>query len=185
MKIEKGLIRKEILSKLRNQSPVERERKSDIIKNKLFSTAEYKKANAVMFYVSTDEEVATRRMIIETLEKGKIVAVPYIENKTNEMIASELHDLMNDLGKGHLGIQVPKKEALREVPLDKIDMVVVPGLAFDEENHRLGRGKAYYDRFLKRLPSGTDTIGICFDFQVVKGLPKESHDQPVSRVITN
>ena len=65
-------------------------------------------------------------------------------------------------------------------------MVVVPGVAFDKKNNRLGRGKGYYDRFLKMLPFSTPTIGLAFDFQIVENLPvKEPHDVPVSQVIYN
>lgn len=180
----KAQIRKEIGSRLYNQDKEEKRVKSQIIKDKLFSSDILKKAHVVMFYVSKEEEVDTRRMIKDALETGKRVVVPYSLSETNEIIAAEIEGL-KDLEIGVYGIYQPRKKQLKRVPLSEINLAIVPGVAFDKQNHRLGRGKGYYDRFLKNLSSRTITIGICFDFQLVDNLPKETHDFPVSRVITN
>ena len=87
------------------------------------------------------------------------------------------------LERQHFGIFQPRAGHVREVPLEDIDLVIVPGVAFDKYNMRLGRGHGYYDRFLSSLPDRTKTIGLAFDFQVVENLPKDSHDIPVSRTI--
>jgi len=182
--LRKISIRKEILGRLNNQSREDRAKKSDIIKNKLLSSPEYNKARVVMFYVSMDEEVDTHRMIEEALKAGKRVAVPYIEKETDDLIAAELEGLGN-LEKGPYGILQPEKKHLKEVPLEKIDLVIVPGVGFDEKNNRLGRGKAYYDKFLGKLSPRTVTIAVCFGFQLVKNLPIDTHDLPVGKVITD
>ena len=70
-------------------------------------------------------------------------------------------------------------------PLDEIDLSIIPGVAFDKKNHRLGRGAGYYDRFLSSLPRKIPSIGLAFDFQIVASFPLQEHDVPVSRVITN
>lgn len=181
----KEYIRKEILSRLRKHPEEERKRKSGIIRDKLFASGEYKKAHAVMFYLSRDEEVATRRMIEEAIKSGKKVALPRCETETKEIVAAELKKAWKGLELGPYGIYQPKKDTSAEIPLEKIDLVIVPGVAFDDKFSRLGRGKGYYDRFLKKLPPGTKTIGLCFDFQRVKSLPAKSHDFPVSKVISN
>ena len=178
-------IRKEIFNKLRKQNKEERALKSKAIEKRLFSSKGFSKASVVMFYVSREEEVDTHHMIEETLRNGKRVVIPFSVIETNQIIASELINLKEDLELGPYGIYQPKKTALRKIPLEKIDLVIVPGVAFDGENNRLGRGKGYYDRFLKKLPPETITIGLCFDFQLIDYLPKDSHDFPVSRVITN
>jgi 5-formyltetrahydrofolate cyclo-ligase len=179
----KHAIRKEILKKLRSQSPGERLRKSDLIKEQLFQEEEFKKAQCVMLYVSTDEEVDTKRMIDETLEMGKKVCVPVVVKGSKRIIASELKE-HSALQKGPYGIYQPAENSVRAVPLEDIDLVVVPGVAFDAHKVRLGRGHGYYDRFLSDLPKGTRTIGLAFDFQVVEKLPRDSHDIPVSKTIT-
>ena len=84
----------------------------------------------------------------------------------------------------HFGIYQPRKGHVKEVPLQDIDLIVVPGIAVDKNNVRLGRGHGYYDRFLCAVPNHTRTIGLAFDFQVVEYLPQDSHDVPVWKTIT-
>jgi len=178
-------IRKEILSQLYSHSDEEKKQKSLLIEDKLFSLELFKKAHVVMFYVSRNEEVDTHRMIRKVLKIGKKVVVPYSESKTNQIIASELKDPDKDLEVGPYGIFQPSTRKLKEIPVGEIDLVIVPGVAFDENNNRLGRGKGYYDKFLKKMQSRTVTIGLCFDFQLIRNLPTEAHDLPVSCVVTN
>ena len=136
-----------------------------------------------MFYVSMDGEVDTVPMIIETLKMGKRVAVPVTVLSEKKLYPAEISAL-KELSEGHYGIMEPKLESIRGVPLEEIDLVIVPGLAFDYKANRLGRGKGYYDRFLKSLPAKTPCLGLAFDFQVVEDLPVLQHDQPVFRVIS-
>lgn len=178
----KHRIRKEIRGKLGLQSKEERAEKSALVKEKLFRLEEFKKAECVMFYVSLPEEVDTSEMIGEALKAGKKVCVPITIEDSRSLVASEI-DESSILEKGPCGTRQPKESDLRPVPLEDIDLVVVPGVAFDCCNVRLGRGHGYYDRFLKLLPKDTVTIGLAFDFQLVEGLPKDSHDVPVSKTI--
>ena len=180
----KHKIRKHIKEKLEAHSELEKSRKSGIIKNKLFNEEDFKKAGVVMFYVSLKDEVNTLTMIDEAIKAGKRVCVPVILKEDKRLIAGEIRERSVDLEKQHFGIYQPKEGHAREVPLEDIDLVIVPGIAFDRNNVRLGRGHGYYDRFLSGIPDKTRTIGLAFDFQVVENLPKDSHDIPVSKTIT-
>ncbi len=179
----KHKIRREIRDKIKSYSELEKSHKSDIIKDKLFKEEEFKKAKVVMFYVSLKDEVNTISMIDETIKAGKRVCVPVILKEDKRLIAGEIKDRVKDLESQHFGIYQPKEGRVKEVPLEDIDLVVVPGIAFDKTNMRLGRGHGYYDRFLCGLPNKTKTIGLAFDFQVVENLPKDSHDIPVWKTI--
>ena len=179
----KHKIRQEIKKLLEVHSDLEKSEKSDIIKDKLFKEEMFKKAKVVMFYVSLKDEVDTLPMIDEALKAGKRVCVPVILKEEMKLIAGEIKDRKQDLEKQHFGIYQPRKDKVKEVPLKDIDLVVVPGIAFDKNNVRLGRGHGYYDRFLSGLPSRADTIGLCFQFQVLEHLPKHPHDIPVSKII--
>ncbi|MGB2705256.1 MAG: 5-formyltetrahydrofolate cyclo-ligase [Candidatus Omnitrophota bacterium] len=183
MRKTKKQIRKEILDKLETQAGEEALRKSRIIQKKLFSLPEFKKAKIVMFYASKPNEVNTCEMIDEALKTGKRVALPRCASQKT-FVPKEISNRHTDLEKGAYGIYEPRKQK-SDVEPGRIGLVVVPGVAFDIENGRLGRGKGYYDRFLKKLPPGKTTVGLAFDFQIVKNLPKNSHDIPVSKVITN
>ena len=180
----KHKIRKEIKSKFKAYSSLEKSGKSAIIKSKLFNIEEFKKAKVVMFYVSLKDEVDTFIMIDEALKAGKRIAVPVILKEEKRLIAGEIHNRLEDLESQHFGIYQPRQDRVKEIPLDDIDLVVVPGVAFDRKNIRLGRGHGYYDRFLSGLPKKTKTIGLAFDFQVLEDLPQDPHDVPVSKIIT-
>lgn len=180
----KHKIRRHIIAKIKSYSALEKSKKSAIIKDRLFNEKEFKKAKLVMFYVSLKDEVDTLSMIDEAVKMGKRVCVPVILKEEKRLIAGEIKDREKDLERQHFGIYQPIAGHVREVPLENIDLVVVPGIAFDRNNVRLGRGHGYYDRFLCGLPKDTRTIGIAFDFQVLEYLPKDSHDIPVWKTIT-
>ena len=180
----KSRIRKEIREKLNRQSNTQRLRKSHLIKDKLFNLAEFKKAKCVMFYIATDKEVETRFMIVAAKTLGKKVVVPVILEGAKRIIASLSEDFEKELSPGPFGILQPQKKYIREISNKKIDLVVVPGLAFDRQSKRLGRGRGYYDKFLAGLSPATARIGLAFDFQFFKKLPFLSHDVPVHRVIS-
>ncbi len=138
-----------------------------------------------MTYVSMPTEVDTYYLNEEALKQGKRIIVPYIDPETHEMIATELLSL-NYLKEGPFGIYQPEGGLVKPVPLKEIDLVVVPAIAYDKKNMRLGRGKGYYDRFLAGArPSGTKIVGLAFHFQVVDVLPSDPHDKSVFRVITD
>jgi 5-formyltetrahydrofolate cyclo-ligase len=180
----KHKIRTHIKNIIGRYSSLEKSRKSGIIRDKLFSEEEFKQAKVVMFYVSLKDEVDTCFMIDEALKTGKRVCVPVILKEEKRLIAGEIHNRLDDLERQHFGIYQPRRDRVKEVPLDDIDLVVVPGVAFDKKNIRLGRGHGYYDRFLSGLSSSTKTIGLAFDFQLLEDLPKDPHDIPVSQIIT-
>jgi len=179
----KKRIRKEILEKLKKQTRKEALRKSDEIKKKLFSLPEFKKANFVMLYASTEHEVNTGGIIDGALEMGKRVALPLCKGH-REIVPKEIRNRNTDLKKGTYGIHEPRKHR-EEADPGEIDLVVVPAVAFDKRKVRLGKGGGYYDRFLKKLPRDKITVGLVFDFQLLESLPEDSHDIPVSKVITN
>ena len=150
---KKGL-RKLCLRRLREQSPFERTKKSIEIKKRLFLLEEFKRAKLVMFYVSKGgEEVETKDMILETLRMGKRVAVPVTVLSEKNLYPAEITDYDKELSEGRYGILEPRQGSIRPVPLEEIDLVIVPGVAFDDKSNRLGRGEGYYDRFLGGLPA--------------------------------
>lgn len=175
-----------MLSKLKRQKEVTRIKRSKAIAKKFFALSEVKRAKQIMFYLSLADEVKTYGMIEGCLKKGKQVSVPaIIKNKqateSKDMWPCQITDMKDNLIVGLLGIKQPRRKKL--VALDKIDLVVVPALAFDLEKHRLGRGRGYYDKFLSRLPENIYKVGLAFKFQVLKKLPHQPHDLCVDKVI--
>lgn len=181
---EKQSIRKQMIRRLGEQTLYERKKKSSIIREHLLSSGEFKAAATVMAYVSLPQEVDTLDIIQEALKQGKRVGVPYIIPGEGKMIASEIKKNCR-LEKGPLGIEQPGSSHVKAIPLEEIDLVIVPALAYDKKNMRLGRGKGFYDTFLREeRKQSPKTIGLAFSFQVVNILPRSPHDMPVDRVIT-
>lgn len=177
--LTKKQIRSIMLLRLRKQKEEDRDRKSKIIKEKLFKKPEFIKAKIVMFYISFDGEVDTKDMIREALKSGKIVAVPLC--KKNGTIIPCILDKKAKLQRGHYGPYEPAIQ--RPINLEDLDLVIVPGVAFDKRANRLGRGKGCYDHLLQRLNPKIISIGLAFDFQILPSIPTTLRDIRVHKLI--
>lgn len=177
----KRRIREEILSR-RNREPEDlRRKKSRKIKKRLFSLEEFKKAHTILFYYSKGSEVETKGAMKEALLQGKRVLLPKVRGR--EIYLGEIKDLEKDVEKGSFGILEPKETPRRATPKG-VDLVILPGIAFDPKGKRIGYGKGYYDRFLRKIPKRILLIGLAYDFQIVNSLLGKRHDRRVGKVIT-
>jgi len=175
-------LRKRIL-KRRNKEPEDsRRKKSQRIRERLFSLNEFKKAHTILFYYSKGSEVETREMMEEALREGKRVLLPKVRGR--EIYLGEIKDLEKDVEKGIFGLLEPKEVSFKKISPQEIDLIILPGIAFDLKGGRIGYGKGYYDRFLRKILERISLVGLAYDFQVVKNIPSEKHDRRVSRVIT-
>ncbi|MBL7071832.1 MAG: 5-formyltetrahydrofolate cyclo-ligase [Candidatus Omnitrophica bacterium] len=181
--LQKQQLREKILEKLHNIPKEDKERRVKDLREKLFSLDEFKKAKCVMFYVSKHYEVDTHKMIDESIAIGKKVVVPITLKEEKTLKPSELRDREKELIKSHYGIHEPHEKHIRPISLEEVDLMVVPGLAFDKSGHRLGHGGGYYDRFLEKAPGSVITVGLAFEFQMVNELPRHDTDIPVSRIL--
>ena len=181
---DKEKLRQVILAKLKQQSAELRRKKSELIIAKLKRRAEFRNSIGLMFYIATANEVDTKPLILEMLQQRREVIVPYVDRKTDSLMPVQMHDFKGDLGPGSYGILEPRPELVRLFDLNRLDLVLVPGIAFDRRGHRLGRGKGYYDRFLKTLPPHVKCFGLAFDFQIVQSVPTDEFDMSVDRIIT-
>ena len=172
-----------MLERFHNISGEERKKKQKELKEKLFSLEEFKKAKCVMFYVSKYYEVNTHDMIDESIAMGKKVVVPITLKEEKMLKPSELKDRKTELVEGHYGVHQPHEKYIRPVSLEEVNLMLIPGLAFDRSGHRLGHGGGYYDRFLEKIPPTVFTVGLAFGFQVVDELPRYSTDIPVNKLL--
>ena len=180
--MSKNEIRNHIRQQRRNQSPSIIQRKSKAIWVSLSSIQEFNRADTIAFYVSIarEGEVDTTTMIEESLSLGKRICIPKVV-KNNALRFIEIRS-MKDLNKGSFGILEPAGGS-RILP-QAIDLVIVPGVAFDKSGNRLGFGKGYYDKFLSKLEDGTPIIALAFDFQIVDSIPSSKNDVRVHKIIT-
>ncbi|MGD9014530.1 MAG: 5-formyltetrahydrofolate cyclo-ligase [Candidatus Omnitrophota bacterium] len=179
--LTKRQLRNILLTRLRRNTRQQRERKSRLIERKLLKQEEFVKAERIMFYLAFDGEVNTESMINKARELGKQIYVPLCDTKKKTLRPCVL---MKDSAFTKGPYQTWEPQTKIDLPLDKLDMVIVPALAFDKNGNRLGRGKGYYDRFLKKISHYTYSIGLAFDFQILPSLPVGQDDMPVDKILS-
>jgi 5-formyltetrahydrofolate cyclo-ligase len=155
-----------------------------IIENRLFEFANFLESKIVMLYVSTDHEVATENIIRRSYEFNKIVVLPAFDPIKYKMKLMKVDNPDKDLIAGPRGILEPNPAKCKPVPLDSIDIAIVPGIAMDEKGGRIGSGDGYYDRIIPDLPMTTRKVGLVFEGQLIPQVPMESHDKHVDIIIT-
>jgi len=176
-------IRKKTLSKRNQLSEKDRAIFSKIIFNKLIESQEYKKADRIAVYYPIGSEVQTLEIIMDALINKKKVGLPRVINddeiKFYQIMENSLEEV--EFTKGKYGIM---ENIASTVELDQIDLLIIPGVAFDDECNRIGYGKGYYDRFLGKNDIGY-IVGLAFENQMVKYIPINELDQKVDCIITN
>ena len=171
------------LAKRAALSAEEREAKSRRIRENVLALPEYQAAKTVMLFLNFRDEVATTELAVLTLGLGKTLVLPRCSPQ-GVLILGIVHDLEKDIAPGKWGIREPKMEELREADPRLIDLVLVPGAAFDLQGRRLGYGAGYYDRFFLRLRPAVPLAALAFACQVLPEVPVESHDQKMTLLIT-
>lgn len=161
------------------------ESKSDIIQRELWQLIDKHSFKSVMFYISFGSEVQTHQSINIALKNDFAVIVPVcISTASNkEILPSRLFDLQSEVDEGTFHVLEPKPEFRRPFPPENIDLVVVPGVAFDEKCYRIGYGAGYYDRFLPKCKNAV-SIALAYDLQIVDDAFPASWDIPVDKIIT-
>jgi len=182
--MKKESIRKKILSLRNSQSRFSAITKSYKIQERLFRLPEFARAKTILFYVSTRDEVKTESMIKRALEYGKRVVVPISNLKERALNPSEIKDFDSELEPGVFNILEPKERFLRHVSPKEIDLVIVPGVAFDEKGNRIGYGMGFYDRFLRGIRKYIPVIGLAYEFQIIEGVPVHDKDVTVDKILT-
>ena len=191
MREGKANLRKRIKARLDQLGKESIERKSRLITEALFQCNCWREAGMVLCYLSFDGEVETKWIIDRAFEENKIVGVPRITGDL--LIFCRISDRLHSLAENQWGIREPGRN------LQQIDMrrqisgvarkilIIVPGLAFDRQKNRLGRGRGFYDRFLTaaRESRGGDifTVALSFREQLVRSVPVSEHDRRVDMII--
>ncbi len=173
-------LRRKMLESRKSLSADEYRGKSLIIQQRLISSEEYSRAQALVLYSSIHNEVETQKVIEFSLSSGKKVILPVVSD--GKLLFRELTG-MSDLCKGKFGILEPRATNMVFDP-ELADLIVLPGIAFDLKGHRVGYGKGYYDKSLHRLEGQGKLVALCYDFQLVDEIAGEPHDVRVDMIIT-
>ena len=143
---------------------------------------EYARARSVMLYAPIAGEVDCRPIAVAGWRDGKAVLLPRVTWSIRHMVAVPVDSLDQPLVTGRNGLREPDGEPW---PIEKIDLIVVPALAYDRHGNRLGRGGGFYDRFLSRPQLAAHTCGLAFSIQVVGNIPVHPNDYPVKVLVTD
>lgn len=183
-KEKKQEVRNQVAKALASLSEKEIAQKLKNIESRLFDFANFLEAKIALLYMNTANEVPTKEIIQRCYEYSKIVVLPVFASEKFKMSVLKVDNAGTDLKTGPRGVLEPDPNLCKKVPIECIDIAIIPGVAMDEKGGRLGSGKGYYDRFIPKLPITTRKVGLAFECQIVQQIPMESHDKHVDIIIT-
>jgi 5-formyltetrahydrofolate cyclo-ligase len=175
----KTALRKTIHAQLEKISPAVRAVESIELCERL--KAQITSAHTILFFAPLPDELDTWPVLELSLALGVTCALPFFDAAKKTYGARILNHLATEIVTGKFGVREPAATCA-EISLEKFDLVLVPGMAFDLSGNRLGRGKGFYDRLLAEA-SGVK-CGVCHDFQLLEKIPAEAHDTQVDFIFT-
>jgi 5-formyltetrahydrofolate cyclo-ligase len=182
---KKEKLRNQCVLKRKSLTDEERKDKSAQIVKAVLASDEFARARAIMLYASTRTEVQTDAAIREMVSLGKRVILPYCKSGGAELGIGEITDPAIDLVAGEYNLREPRTGLRDNFLKSDLHLVVCPGVAFDMHGGRLGRGKGYYDLFLKDLTTRIPIFGVAYACQMLEDpLPFDYHDIPVDALFT-
>ena len=185
IKAAKEQIRKDMAKAVNGLTERQRTERTRAIESRLFDFANFLEARIALLYVDTDCEVRTKSILRRAYDFNKIVVLPCFDAERHKVAILKVDSLDKDLRTGARGVLEPNPERCKPVPIQKIDIAIIPGQAFDEKGGRVGSGRGYYDRFIPELPATTRKVALAFEEQILPLVPTESHDRHVDIIITD
>lgn len=149
----------------------------------LFAEPEYQRAEILMIYLALPSEADTTPIVLQAWKDIKRVLAPQVSWESKKMIPVEINNLDTDIASTPYGLWQPIRGT--PIPIELIDLVIVPGMGFDGDGNRLGRGRGFYDRFLARPQFKGVICGLGHEDQFVDAIPSRKHDQKVHMLVTN
>ncbi len=185
IQVTKSQIRSDIANALAALSEKEIAEKTKAIERRLFDFANFLEAKVALLYVNNNYEVATRDILLRTHAYNKIIVLPAYNTETYAMSLMKVDALEKDLCEGPRGILEPNSERCKVVPIERIDIAIIPAVALDEKGGRIGSGQGYYDRLIPELSITTRKVALAFEEQIIAQVPIESHDKHIDIIITD
>lgn len=180
----KNTLRKNMLTQRKSMKIRDISAFSNKIINTIMALPEFIKCKNIMLYLSFNNEVNTYPLVTWCLNNSKTVIVPYCVEAEKKIIPFKINNLTTDLNKSTFGIMEPKHDLLKQVNINDIDLIIVPGVLFDKTCNRIGFGAGYYDRFLPGKAKNALTIGIAYDYQIIDEIPTDVYDVPLNFIVT-
>lgn len=171
-------LRTEIRNRKRQFTAQQLHELSFAVIQRLLNHPRLREARTIMLYYSLTDEVDTHTIVDSLLLSGKTILLPRVTGDSTMELRR--YTGPRDLAPGAYDIMEPTGEVFTDY--DAVDLAIIPGMAFDANGNRMGRGKGYYDRFLPRLKCAYK-IGVCFPFQLVESIPCDEHDVKMNEVV--
>ena len=178
---QKAALRERLRVVVNELSRAQREEAAVEICARLIEQPAWKNARSILLFAPLADEPNVRPLLHSALSGDKLTALPRFNAQTGHYEAAVVGDLAKDFVEGKFGILEPAPSC-KITDLKRLDLILVPGVAFDWQGHRLGRGKGFYDRLLAEV-SGK-TCGVAFDQQLVSTIPVEPHDVHLNCILT-
>lgn len=179
----KSELRHRLRDTLATMSDADRHHKSLAACNLIAGSPEFAAASVVMLYLTMANEVDTAPLALRSWQSGKTVVVPKVSWDQRRMLPMEITSLHGHVTTAGTGVREPVGG--KPVPVDLIDLAIVPGLGFTNSGHRIGRGMGFYDRFLAQSDFSGVSCGLAFEEQIVDSLPILDHDMPLAMLVTD
>ena len=180
---DKSAIRRQLHEKLKAMTDADRQAKSLAATGFLVARPEFAAARIVMLYLTAAQELDTTPLALRCWQSGKTVVVPKVSWDQRRMLPVEITSLQTRMTTTGPGVREPVSG--QPMPVNLIDLVIVPGLGFTPDGHRIGRGMGFYDRFLAQPDFIGVSCGMGFEDQIVPHLPVLDHDMPLSMLCTD
>lgn len=181
---KKQEIRTSMAARMAALAPDQMAARTKAIEDRLFEFANFLEARIALLYTPLPGEVPTAEIIRRSYLYNKIIVLPTFDPVRHRMTLLKVDDVDRDLMRGSRGNLEPDPARCKAVPLDCLDIAIIPGLAMDEKGARIGSGQGYYDRIIPDLPITTRKVGLIFEDQILPAIPMESHDKHIDIVIT-
>jgi 5-formyltetrahydrofolate cyclo-ligase len=177
----KARLREDVTARVAALSAAYRGNASAQARALLEQQSQWRRAESILFYAPVGSELDVWPLVADKIKAGKVVALPRFDPGTQRYLARQVKDLTRELARGHYGILEPPADC-EMVSLNRLDFILVPGVAFDLHGRRLGRGKGFYDQLLAAVRG--KTCAVAFEEQIVPEVPVEPHDSDVNCILT-
>jgi len=184
IQVKKSELREEITKKLAALPDKEIAEKTKAIEKRLFDFANFLESKIALMYVHNKSEVPTGNILRRSYDYNKIVVLPAYSTENFDITPMKVDNLDKDLQVGPRGILEPHEAHCKVVPIERIDIAIIPAIALDEKGGRIGSGEGYYDRLIPRLAITTRKVALALEHQIVPQVPIEAHDRHVDIIIT-
>ncbi len=182
---EKSRIRRAVLKRRDAMAVAQRQQRSQALCARLLALDQWHAARVILATVAMGSEPVTDVLLHAALEQGKTLVLPRVQRAEKTLGLYAVQNLSEDLLPGVWGILEPDPQRCPQIPLSQVELIVVPGVAFDRTGARLGYGAGYYDRLLACQECTAFTVAMAFEEQLLPQIPMEDHDQRVQLLLTD